>query len=439
MIGVPFVRNDGTVDRLKPAMAALGSAPTSLLLNGTTSMTYEAIWRAQPALRTVVGFLARNVAELGIDVFSRRDDNDREKLRDHPLAVLLTTPFFGSKWTKYRLMNWTIHEICLYDTAYWLKTIGPDGRPGVLPVPSRFINPQGENFFFPESYRVTGSRGYKDFPPDQIVHFHGYNPDDPRIGASPIETLRQVLAEDYAASRYREQMWRNGARVGGYISRSEKAPRWSDKAKARFTADWNAQYTGDGIGVGGTPVLEDGMTYTPSGITPRDAQYAESRQLTREEVAMAYHVNPAILGLAMNQSAGTSGALPEIRKQLYADSLGPLLEQISQDIECQVLPDVDPGGVGSVYVEFNLKRKMQGSFEEQAAAISASVGGPWMTRNEARALSNLPALPEADDLIVPLNVTKGGLASPRDTAPNTPSNEESNGQLPGPKPAEVGA
>lgn len=435
---MPFVRNDGTVDRIKPAMAALGSAPTSILLNTTTSMTYEAVWKAQPALRTVVGFLARNVAELGIDVFSRDAEGSREKLRDHPLALLLAQPFFGSKWTKYKLLNWTMHEICIFDTAYWLKTIGPDGRPGVLPVPARFITPQGENFFAPDAYRITGARGFKDFAVDQVVHFNGYNPDDPRIGCSPIETLRQVLAEEYAASRYREQMWRNGARVGGYISRSEKAPKWSPDARRRFTSDWNAQYTGDGPGSGGTPVLEDGMTYVASGITPRDAQYAEARQLTREEVAMAYHVNPAILGLSMAQSQ-SSGSIPEIRKQLYADSLGPIIEQLSQDIECQLLPDVDPAGIGKVYVEFNLKRKMQGSFEEQAAAISASVGGPWMTRNEARALNNLPDLPEADELIVPLNVVTGGLASPRDTAPDNPSNEESNGQLPGAKPAEVGA
>jgi hypothetical protein len=40
-----------------------------------------------------------------------------------------------------------------------------------------------------------------------------------------------------------------------------------------------------------------------------------------------------------------------------------------------------------------------------------------MTRNEARARLNLPHLEGADDLIVPLNVTQGGQASPTDSAP----------------------
>lgn len=425
-----FVLSAGQLNRVRPALESI-APPTSFQLSPTTWMSHEALWRTQPALRTVVGFLARNVAELGVDVFERLSDTNRRKARDHPLARLLADPFPGSKWTTYKLISWTVHELCIYDSAYWLKGATPDGTPGVMPVPNRFIQPQGTNLLQPDAYRLTGTQGYRDLDPDQIVHFAGYNPMDPRTGVSPIETLRQVLAEDYQATRYRETMWRNGARVGGYISRPKDAPKWSPEARRRFTSGWQSQYTGDGPGTGGTPVLEDGMTYTPSGITPRDAQYAEARQLTREEVAIAYYVNPAILGVSAGQP---NSSVPEIRKQLYADSLGPWLEMLQQDIEKQVLPDIDPLNAGRFYVEFNLRRKMQASFEEQAAAISASVGGPWMTRQEARALHNLPEVDGADELIVPLNVSIGGLASPRDTAPDTPSNEASNGRPPGPKP-----
>ena len=70
-----------------------------------------------------------------------------------------------------------------------------------------------------------------------------------------------------------------------------------------------------------------------------------------------------------------------------------------------------------MYVEFNMAEKMRGSFEEQAAAASTATGRPWMTVNEQRARFNLPQLPGGDELITPLNVTEGGLASPRDTAP----------------------
>ena len=431
---MPFVLTSGGVNRVAPAASQLGIAQPPLMRLGVdTYRTYEALYKAQPALRTVVEFLARNVAELGLDVFERASDTDRKKLQDHPLARLLNNPFPGSKWTKYRLINWTVQEYCIFNSAFWLKSRADDGTPAVLPVPRRYMEIRGDNLFFADTFRLNGTRGHRDFEPDEVVHFAGYNPDDPRDGWSPVETLRQVLAEEWAASRYREQMWANGARISGYISRGEKAPRWSETARNRFKADWSA-YSTD-MAAGGTPILEDGMTWHEGGITPKDAQYIEARKLTREEVCIAFHINPGMLGLIQGQQ---SGNVPELHQMLYADGFGPILEFLQQEIECQLLPDLDPGGVGKTYVEFNLRKKMQGSFEAQAAAISASVGGPWMTRNEGRALYNLPELTEAEDLIVPMNVTEGGLASPRDTAPNNPSNEASNGQPPKPKPVGSG-
>jgi len=424
---VPFVLSSGAINRVKPAASTLGMTQPYLRMNEDTYRTYEALYKTQPALRTVVEFLARNIAELGLDVFSRTSDTDRKKLQDHPLAKLLDDPFPGSKWTKYRLINWTVQEYLIFNSAFWLKSTTDDGQKAVLPVPRRFMSIRGDNLFFADKYRLSGTKGYRDLEPDEVVHFAGYNPDDPRDGWSPVETLRRILAEEFSAGRYREQMWRNGARISGYISRSEKAPRWSSEARDRFKSDWN-EYSTDLL-AGGTPLLEDGMTWHEGGITPRDAQYIEARQLTREEVCIAFHINPTMLGL--NQGA-RAGAVPELHQMLYADTLGPTLEFLQQEIEKQLLPDMDPSG--NTYVEFNLRRKMQGSFEAQAAAISTSVGGPWMTRNEGRALYNLPAMTDAEELVVPMNVTAGGLASPHDTAPNNPSNEASNGVPEKPKP-----
>jgi hypothetical protein len=67
------------------------------------------------------------------------------------------------------------------------------------------------------------------------------------------------------------------------------------------------------------------------------------------------------------------------------------------------------------YVEFDLTEKLKGSFEERASILQASVGGPWLTRNEARADNNLPPIEGGDELIVPLNVIEGGQSSPQDT------------------------
>jgi HK97 family phage portal protein len=399
--------------------------------------SYEEIYKRQPAVRTVVDFIARNIAQLGLDVYEKNGE-DRSKALNHPLTQLLEHPLPvpGSKWTKYRLLDWTLHELGIFDEAYWLKlTFGP-GQYGLLPVPRRYMDPVGTDWISPTAYRFTGNAGYRDFAAEEVVHFHGYSPIDTRSGTSPIETLRQVLAEDYAASTFREQMWRNGARVAGYIKRPMEAPNWSDQARDRFTADWKNQYTGDGPQSGGTPILEEGMDFINAGVSPKDAQYIEARQLTGTEAAMAYHINPIMLGYMSGGASQTS--VPAFHRILYQDGLGPRLTQLSQDIENQVLIDLDPGAYdGSKYCEFNLAEKLRGSFEEQAAAMQALVGGPVMTVAEGRSRLNLPFLEGTDELIVPMNVTQGGLAGPTDTAPDHPNNAASNGQLPLPNPGKA--
>ena len=87
-------------------------------LSSTLTMTYGALWRAQPALRTVTGFLARSVASLPLDPYRRVSETDRVKAGDHILAQLLEQPVLGGKWTKFRLLNRLMHDLTIYDAAY---------------------------------------------------------------------------------------------------------------------------------------------------------------------------------------------------------------------------------------------------------------------------------------------------------------------------------
>jgi hypothetical protein len=110
----------------------------------------------------------------------------------------------------------------------------------------------------------------------------------------------------------------------------------------------------------------------------------------------------------------------EFRKMLYGDTLGPILADLEARLNQFLVPRISP--TPGVYVEFNINEKLQGSFDEQTAALQSSVGRPWMTANEARALWNLPALDgDANELVTPLNVLVGGLAAPNDTGPSSGS------------------
>lgn len=388
---------------------ATPSAQARIDLGSGQATTYAELWRTQPHVRTVIDFLARNIAQIGLHVFERVDDVDRRRLTDHPLAALIRKP--NQATTRYRLLDSLVHDLGIYDVACWAKMSGPSA-PSLLRLPPSKIEPVGDSWLWAEGIRFKGTKGRRDLKREEVVLFHGYNPTDSRWGVSPMETLRRVLAEEWSATQYREQLWRNGARFPGYIKRPRAAGAWSPDARARFREDWRGLYTGDGPGAGGTPILEDDMEFVGGGITPEQAQYLESRKLSREEVAAAFHVPLPMVGILDH---ATFSNIAEQHKHLYQDTLGPWLEMIQQEIELQLVPDFDT--TGRVYVEFNLAEKLKGSFEEQAAAMSAMVGAPVMTRNEGRGRLNLPRLEDGDSLVTPLNVLIGGQASPQDSVP----------------------
>ncbi len=370
------------------------SPSASIQLTDSEAATYAELWKTQPQIRTVVSFLARNVAQLGLHVFRRVSDLDRERITDHPLAQLLARP--NPFTTPYRFTEALVSDLAVYDNAILLKVKLPDQPMSLLRLDPSRVTPTGTNPFTPTGYKLDKL----DINPENVVHFRGYSPLDARWGVSPMETLRQLLAEEFQATLYREQLWRNSARTSGYLERPADAPEWTQTGKDRFRAQWQAQYSGSGAWTGGTPILEDGMKYVPSSISPRDAQGLESRKLTREEVTAAFHIPLPLVGILEH---ATYSNIREQHKMLYQDTLGPWLTMISQELALQLLPDF--GDTDDLYMEFNIAEKLRGSFEEQAAQLQTAVGGPYMLRNEARAKLNLPQLPGGDGLIVPLNLS----------------------------------
>lgn len=365
------------------------------------------MWRTQPYLRTVVTFLARNIAQLGLHGFLRAGEDDRQRVRDG-VAGAVSRP--NPTTTSYELIYGLVADLALYDKAYWLLSDDPASPITRLPVP--WVTPYGGDATGPEGYRVRANdRGERvTIPGSDVLAFHGWDPSSLRSGSSPVAALKEILAEQVQAARYREMVWRRGGKVGAVLTRPPEAPEWSDDARKQFKQDWEAQFTGNGPRVGGTPLLEDGMTLSRVDFSAHDMQFIEGSRLALNTVASVYHVNPTMIGLLDNANYSN---VREFRRMLYGDTLGPLLAQVEDRLNTFLVPRFDSRP--EVYLEFNIEEKLQGNFEEQTAALQSSVGRPWMTANEARALRNMPAIEEGgDELVIPLNVLVGGQASPRD-------------------------
>lgn len=403
---VAFVVSQGQLSALsRPAF----DVRTRIAVTSDYSAEYAKIWETHGSVQTVINFLGRNIASLGIHLYEHVGETDRRRVRDHGVAKLMARPH--PRVTRYTFFDTLVRDVGIFERYLAVKLKLKDGTPGGLEriAPTKF-SPVGGDWMHPEAFEIRGDKGKKIVAAEDCIYILGYSPDGKIGGVSPIESLRAVLAEEYEAARQRSQAFRNGARVNGYIERPSTASEWSKEARERFKAGWRGQYGGGGSDAYGTPILEDGMKFIAASQTAKDLQYIESRKLTREEAAAAYFIPPPMVGILDH---ATFSNVKEQHKHLYQDTLGPWLQRIQQELMLQLFTDFP--GTDNLYLEFNLEEKMRGSFEEQAALLQAAVGGPYMSRNEGRSKVNLPAIEGGDELIVPLNVLIGGQASPQDS------------------------
>ena len=380
-------------------------------------MSLGKVYRTQPELQAVVSFLASSVAQLPLKCYLRESDGDRPRDTEGVLPTLLAAP--GGGVTTYELVLSTVSDICLYGHALWYVMPSAEAASGfeLRDIPAAWVSSiKTADGFSPSSYVIDNPD--TDSPPvaadaASFVRFVTYNPGHPTVPLSPVEGLRQVLAERASSREYRSKVWSNGGWFSRYIERPATEAEWGTEARRRFAASMKHHFSGgEGTDSGGIPILEDGMRFVESAINAKEAEWAESMRLTREDVAAAYHVDPSIVWSSDGQ---TYASVRESARSLYADTLGPLLRLVQDGITSKLVPMI--GADPKSYAEFDITAKLAGSFEEQASVLSTSTGGPWMTRNEARARQNLPAVEGGDELIVPMNVTEGGLASPTDTDP----------------------
>ena len=369
------------------------------------------LYATQANLQAVVSFLSDSVAQLPLKVY-KRDGEKRIRDRDSTAARLLYRPngdqtaydFWDSIMTEYMLMG--------VATLWILPDADSESGYQLRLIPNEWvINTERSTNYAPDSLRITAGTGnYVDIPRTEFIQFRRYSPGNPGGYQSPIAALRQTLQEQIQADRFRTEIWRSSGRFNAYITRPKDVQPWTDEQKKMFLTAFREGWSASGGSQGKMPLLEDGMEIKPYAFNAKEAQYAETKQLSREDVAAAFHVNPSLIWHTTTQ---TYASAKDNARALYADCLGPTIQMLQQRINAFLLPMI--GADPDTYVVFDLTEKLKGSFEERASILQASVGGPWMTRNEARADNDMPPIDGGDELIVPLNVVEGGQASPQDT------------------------
>lgn len=373
---------------------------------------YGRIYADQAAVRTVVDFIANNIADLSLRALVRTGREVRLVPR-HAALDALNRP---NDWmSSHDFIRGTVADMCVYDNAYWwVQFVG--GAVAVLLILPTNVRVTGNPLFGPTKYEVWDGTTWLPVEPGAMVHFRGHNPADRRLGVSKLRALAQPLRDDQEISSSRRRMWANASRVQGVIERPADAPDWSEDARKRFRTDWQSTYAGADNSAKAA-ILEEGMTFRDVRFQPYEEEYIVGRRLLLEEACYTYGINPGLITGEVNYASMTAA-----HRHLYQDTLGYWIDMLQDRIEQDFVPLF--AGDPRVRIEFNLDDKLSGSFEEQASVMSTLVGAPVLLRDEGRARLGYEPLPggEGDGIVTPLNVLIGGQASPQ-TPTEVPTEE----------------
>ena len=363
------------------------------------------LYASQANVQAVVSFLADSVSQLPLKVYIRDGESSRRRDRTSDAARTLWRP--NADQTEFEFINALMIEYFLNGAVAVWHLPDPDYESGhqLRVIPRAWITDSDFDTAYSLSsitVKAVGNAPAVKIPATDFTFFKYYAPGSPGGFISPVSSLKQILSEQIQADKFRSQIWRSSGRFNAYITRPKDVSPWDDETKKKWIQAFREGWGPGGGSAGKIPLLEDGMEIKPYQFNAKEAQYAETKQLSREDVAAAYHVNPSLIWHTNTQ---TFASAKDNARALYSDCLGPTLQMLQQRINTFLLPML--GAVPNTYVEFDLTEKLKGSFEERASILQSAVGGPYMTRNEARADSNLPPVDGGDELIVPMNVNNG--------------------------------
>lgn len=140
--------------------------------------------------------------------------------------------------------------------------------------------------------------------------------------------------------------------------------------------------------------LPPGYKLNPVGIDPAKGQMVEARVFQIQEVSRVWQIPPVFLS---ELSRATFTNIEQQDLHLVKHLVGQWAKALEDELNLKLFGRFNRNGR---YIKHNLDGLMRGDFKSRVEGLARSVQTAIRTPNEARALEDLPALPEGDKLYI---------------------------------------
>lgn len=330
-------------------------------------------------------------------------------LDSHPIVTLLSRP--NPLQSHSEFFNSIFGFLLLSGNAYILKVGSEVGAPKELHLlrPDRMVVKGGSNPI-PDRYEyVLNGRVQATYPVEErtgfseVKHVKLWNPLDDFYGLSPMSAAAIEVDQHNMSGKHNINLLSNGARPSGAVVFKPQddagfAVNLTESQRQQLLTDLNNRFSGT-ANAGRPLLLEGDFDWKEMGLSPKDMDFLNLKQMAATDIAMCFGVPSQLVGVS---DAQTYANVAEARLALYEETIIPHLRKLESDLNEWLVPmfgenlefcfDIDKIPA--------LSERTKRIYENVTSAVKEGI----MTRNEAREAIGLSPIDGADDLYISANL-----------------------------------
>jgi HK97 family phage portal protein len=358
---------------------------------------------------TIEGYIKNTVVFRSIDALAKSVASipvkitvDGEVVDNHPLQKLINNPnsvtsysemmvpivsyrlTTGNSYTR-KILDGTNTPKELWNLMPYYMTIEDNGKP--IPFAYKFSLHSNTMKFLVD--QETGQ--------SEILHVKNFSPLQKFLGMSPLSAAAVATDQHNASADWNLSLLQNAAKLPGYLHVDTTI---TDEQLDRLGQDFADHFSGK-ENAGKTPVLFNGMTFTPNSLSPTDMDWLAGRKMSAQEICSVFGVPSQVLGIEGSQ---TFANYSEARLAMWEDTVIPLAENIMAEMIAWLRIHYPEGDRIGFILDLDEVAALAPKRQEMINTLNTI---EYMTINEKRAKIGLEPVnnPMADELLIGTGLT----------------------------------
>ena len=334
-----------------------------------------------PYSYTALVLIAYNLASImkKVKVKVPSKDGDMEDDVNHPILALLKKPNKDQSASDFFIEG--IHHL-MFGGSMILWNLGIIGS--FRPTSIRLVRPdrlqqidRNEQTFEIEKFSGINQMGRRwQAPASDVCWLKVYNPQDDNTGWPLMASILQALDLYDNMLDWQGSISQHKGRIPGWFITEDRM----DPDEYQRTKEGLDDMYKSGSKDSKPMLLEGGVTYTPNGMTPDNAQLDKQMASLVRIIAVGLGIDPALLGDNANK---TYSNFQEAVRALIQLKVLPLVDWMLDQMTCWYMPRYNTPMAVLAYDESDIKQ-LREDLNNKMERLVKAVGGSIMSPDEAR-------------------------------------------------------